>query len=818
MSRAGWKALCLQGLYRIKQFFCGFHSILAAKHHPHAVCHGGTQLCGLLLQQCGIHSAQGYQFLHEILTGADWAPVLDCVRYHHASELHSVQDTLPKDSPAYIIYLADNFSAAADRREIEGEGSSFRRDLPLDSVFTHLNGSHPGWMMPAQPQDGSLKLPQKQHPLSASVYADAVRKLKECLPDLQPQPEWINSLMGLLETQFSCFPSSTFTGESPDVSLFDHAKTTAAIAACISEYVQANNITDLRKALFEQEKDFCQKDAFLLYTADFSRIQKFLYTVHTEKALRSLRGRSFFLELLMEHYLDELLAVCGVSRANLIYSGGGHCYALLPNTSAVLQTVAQWSQRFNRWLQQQFGTQLFLANAWTPCSGSDLTNTPAEKSPYKELFRRVNRLLEQHKFHRYTAEDLRQLNSTAAYPDGRECKVCGTSANLKDDLCPWCKLFVDLSIKIQNKRVLVVSRQPSAADDCTLPALDGGSEYLSLTDPASARKRLNSDEPIVRVYTKNAPFTSLTYSTNLYVGDYAASNSMEELAGQSQGVRRIAVCRMDVDNLGHAFISGFEQENEKDPVKRMHYVTLSRTSAFSRQMSLFFKCYINGILDSLHVSIVYAGGDDVFLVGAWNDVLEAAQRIQRNFTAFSCGALTLSAGIGIFDDHYPIRLSAEETAALEESAKHLPGKNAVALFTPERKAVRDAKGNLLVQPEQGHIYAWDTFRAKVLTEKVGCLQSFFGKDNAEHRNTMLYNLLALLREAENDRINLARYAYLLARLSPKKNAPDYKLYEQFSHSMMDWALDAVQRHQLITAIYIYVYQNRKGGDTDGRME
>ena len=51
--------------------------------------------------------------------------------------------------------------------------------------------------------------------------------------------------------------------------------------------------------------------------------------------------------------------------------------------------------------------------------------------------------------------------------------MCGTSANLKDDLCPWCKLFVDLSNKIQNKRVLVVSRQPSAADDCTLPALDG---------------------------------------------------------------------------------------------------------------------------------------------------------------------------------------------------------------------------------------------------------------------------------------------------------------------------------------------------------
>lgn len=765
--------------------------------------------------QRGSHSAQGYQFLHGIFTRADWAPILDCVRYHHAAELRSAQRTLPTDSPAYIVYLADNISAAADRREIEGESTAFRRDLPLDAVFTHLNGFHPGWVVPPQPQDGTLRLPQKQHPLSPSVYADAVRKLQQCLPDLLPQPEWVNSLLSLLETQLSGFPSSTCTGESADISLYDHAKTTAAIAACISEYVQTNGITDLHKALFEQESDFRKKNVFLLYTADFSRIQKFLYTVHSEKALRSLRSRSFFLELLMEHYLDELLAGCGVSRANVIYSGGGHCYVLLPNTPAVTDTLTQWNHSFNAWLRQEFGTQLFLANAWAECSGNDLTNTPAEESPYKELFRRVNRQLEQHKFHRYTAADLQQLNSTVAYPDGRECKVCGTSANPTGDLCPWCRLFVDLSDKIQRKTVFVVSRAASATDDFSLPALDGGSVHMTLTDAAAARKRLASGEAIARVYTKNAPFTGLTYSTNLYVGDYAASNEMEKLADQSEGIRRIAVCRMDVDNLGHAFISGFEQESERDPVKRMHYVTLSRTAAFSRQMSLFFKCYINDILQGLQVAIVYAGGDDVFLVGAWNDVLEAAQRIQSNFTAFSCGALTLSAGIGIFDDHYPIRLSAEETAELEEAAKQLPNKNAVALFTPERKAVTDAKGHVLVQPEQGHVYTWDTLRTKILGEKVECLQSFFNTVDGQHGNAMLYNLLNLLREAETDRINLARYAYVLARLAPKKRAPNYRAYEQFSHRMMDWAMDAQQRHQLITAIYINVYKHRKGGDTDG---
>ena len=35
--------------------------------------------------QRGSHSAQGYQFLHGVLTGPGWGPMLDCVRYHHAA-------------------------------------------------------------------------------------------------------------------------------------------------------------------------------------------------------------------------------------------------------------------------------------------------------------------------------------------------------------------------------------------------------------------------------------------------------------------------------------------------------------------------------------------------------------------------------------------------------------------------------------------------------------------------------------------------------------------------------------------------------------
>lgn len=95
-------------------------------------------------------------------------------------------------------------------------------------------------------------------------------------------------------------------------------------------------------------------------------------------------------------------------------------------------------------------------------------------------------------------------------------------------------------------------------------------------------------------------------------------------------------------------------------------INLFRAAAFSRQMSLFFKYHINGLLQGLRVSIVYAGGDDVFLVGAWNHTLQAALRIQKHLRSYTCGALTISAGIAMFNEHYSIRAAAKQTAALEE--------------------------------------------------------------------------------------------------------------------------------------------------------
>lgn len=61
------------------------------------------------------------------------------------------------------------------------------------------------------------------------------------------------------------------------------------------------------------------------------------------------------------------------------------------------------------------------------------------------------------------------------------------------------------------------------------------------------------------------------------------ANTFGELAKKSEGIKKIAVLRADVDNLGTSFVYGFRRGEDE------RYVTLSRTAALSRQLSLFFK-------------------------------------------------------------------------------------------------------------------------------------------------------------------------------------------------------------------------------------
>ena len=61
----------------------------------------------------------------------------------------------------------------------------------------------------------------------------------------------------------------------------------------------------------------------------------------------------------MEHIIDTLLERLELSRANLIYSGGGHCYLLLANTQKTREVLNTLQKELQSWFLKYFRTRTF---------------------------------------------------------------------------------------------------------------------------------------------------------------------------------------------------------------------------------------------------------------------------------------------------------------------------------------------------------------------------------------------------------------------------------------------------------------------------
>ncbi|MFQ6119820.1 MAG: type III-A CRISPR-associated protein Cas10/Csm1, partial [Methanosarcinales archaeon] len=81
--------------------------------------------------------------------------------------------------------------------------------------------------------------------------------------------------------------------------------------------------------------------------------------------------------------------------------------------------------------------------------------------------------------------------------------------------------------------------------------------------------------------------------------------------------------------------------------------------------------------------ITYSGGDDVFIVGAYDDIVEVAYDIQEQFREYTCKNpnIGISAGIFLSKEKFPIGRSARYAGnELDNKAKKHENKNAISVF------------------------------------------------------------------------------------------------------------------------------------------
>lgn len=814
-----------------------------------ALLHDIGKVCYRAMNKRINHSKLGGDFLEQYLkSNEETERLLNCVRYHHKDYLQKAK--LDKNDLAYIVYEADNIASGMDRRENEGEEKGFDPKLNLDSIFSVFYSDKEIQVANKYPLiykdiNKSFNYPRTDISLATnSNYEALLNKIKSHFITKDISQISINQLLQIIEEGFSYVPSSTNRAEVCDISLYVHSKITSAVASCMKLYFDEQQIQDYKKYCFNSgSKIFRNEKIYLLVSGDISGIQDFIYTIPSKGALKTLRGRSLYIDLLLEEFIDEYLEQIGLSRANVLYSGGGHFYILAPNIEDIKKSIDKLQAKMNRWLMENIGINLYLAIGTAECSANNLMKSEAQGN----LFAIVNKKLKDDKTIRYSKDEnfLEHIFNVEKEKDTakKECNICH---NLVDKLwkynsdeeiaCEFCLNLYKLGQDILTQDLVFVISEEK---------IDGGIKIFG-KDKDLYMYAVNIADidmfkgKILRIYSKNNLLES-DLSIRLYLADYSAKNENDEvmtfddLAKSScktdKGIKRLGVLRLDIDDLGIAFSSGFV--SDKDKIEdNLRYATLSRYADLSKDISMFFKVAINkicagdltGCVDfeekafnilgiakaqKRKVNIIYAGGDDLFLVGAWDEVLEVAIDINRAFKQFTNGKLTLSAGMAMFSPTYPISKMAEIAGLLVQMSKNRKDKNSIALFGMETNL--KANGQL----ECKHIYTWADFEMKVCKEKMNYLLARLSFDGDKFNKlsvgkSLIYRLMDLIQLADEDKLNIARFAYVLARMQPKQDKDEQKrkVYEDFVSKMYQWINNNEDKKQLATALNLLVYYLR----------
>jgi len=142
-----------------------------------------------------------------------------------------------------------------------------------------------------------------------------------------------------------------------------------------------------------------------------------------------------------------------------------------------------------------------------------------------------------------------------------------------------------------------------------------------------------------------------------------AIETFEKLAQKScseyeNGIEALAVLKGDVDNMGDYIRTAGVTKN---------YASFDM---FSKSIDGFFSRHIPEMMAGKYPDTytVFAGGDDLFLIGAWNEVLDLARDIEAEFKRFvKSDKLSISMGIILAKPTTPISYLADiSEEALEE--------------------------------------------------------------------------------------------------------------------------------------------------------
>lgn len=600
------------------------------------------------------------------------------VSRHHESPSfpdHLLAQSAPENHRdlCLLVSRADNFSSA---ERSTGRGTGYFKTTPLTTVFHRLKLrqdtlTKPGYYHPSI-LDPANVFPTGNSTIDPALTTKLIHQFANKMETIG-MTGWASfhalftTIMTTLEEHCWWIPANTME-DLPDISLYDHLRTTAAIAACLYQYHErVNNFSHSSIA-----DDSANK--FLLLAGDLSGIQSYIFDIANIGAggvAKRLRARSFFLAAIATALAHKVTKDLGLTPANILSMSGGNFYILLPNIPEARDYVSAMDRQINTELISLFGGELSLNLALVPFAGEDFKT-------YTNVIRQAGELLSIRKQNPLTGilidqkgtwnEDAFLLETEVAGHLGY-CRSCGKlPATVTMDevhLCSLCQQDTRVGTWLPNTKMHIYhDRKPNSNRSIPLP----GDLWVEFGKESHNDYSGSSDSVLVAFHLERASFPNGTLPlrrsvTQYYVPARDGQNlDFDTIAAQAKGRQLLGVYKADVDNLGALFLAGLGSN-----------ATISRVATLSRFLDLFFSGWLNILLQAKfpNVYLVYSGGDDVLAIGPWSEMADLAITVNQEFQRFVNynPDITMSAGISVIKPSYPISLAAEKAEENLEKSK-----------------------------------------------------------------------------------------------------------------------------------------------------
>ncbi|WP_456371414.1 type III-A CRISPR-associated protein Cas10/Csm1, partial [Thermodesulfatator atlanticus] len=275
----------------------------------------------------------------------------------------------PETALQFIITQADRLSSGFDRAEFQkGEEIGIReyRQTRLLPIFERLLRQDKKfdkpedfeYRYPLAPVSAKNIFPVKSKDPKKQEAKEEYRRLFEnfekdltSLCHRKHVELWAQHFDSLLRIYASHIPAARVGKVIHDVSLYDHLRTTAALAGALYLYHRETESFNEKAISDDTPKKF------LLVSGDFYGIQHFIFRGGGEERhhrAKLLRGRSFLVSLLMELAAEMLCEKIGLSFLSVFFSAAGKFHLLAPNTENAKKAIGEVREEINRWLYENF--------------------------------------------------------------------------------------------------------------------------------------------------------------------------------------------------------------------------------------------------------------------------------------------------------------------------------------------------------------------------------------------------------------------------------------------------------------------------------